>query len=202
MNFGVGLPNVGEFADPALLVELAVAAEGAGWDGFFLWDHLLYDDPRAGAVEPWSVIAAVAAVTHRIRIGVLVTAVPRRQPALLAQQVATIDLLSRGRCVFGAGLGSRADEYERFGQDPSLVERGRRLDEALAVIESLWSRESFDTTESSSPRMTSNCSRNRCKNRVRRFGLPVAGRTRRPFSARPDSTASCRLTSTTDMTPS
>jgi alkanesulfonate monooxygenase SsuD/methylene tetrahydromethanopterin reductase-like flavin-dependent oxidoreductase (luciferase family) len=122
------------------LVELAVAAEAAGWDGFFVWDHLLYDDARPGAVEPWSIVAAVAAVTHRIRIGVLVTAVPRRPPALLAQQVATIDLLSRGRCVFGAGLGSRSDEYARFGQDPSLVERGRRLDEALAVIESLWSR--------------------------------------------------------------
>ena len=58
MNFGVGLPNVGEFADPVLLVELAVAAEAAGWDGFFVWDHLLYDDARPGAVEPWSVIAA------------------------------------------------------------------------------------------------------------------------------------------------
>jgi alkanesulfonate monooxygenase SsuD/methylene tetrahydromethanopterin reductase-like flavin-dependent oxidoreductase (luciferase family) len=139
MNFGVDLPNVGDFADPGLLVELAVAAEAAGWDGFFVWDHLLYDDPRAGAVEPWSVVAAVAAVTYRIRIGVLLTAVPRRQPALLAQQVATIDVLSRGRCVFGAGIGSRHDEYARFGQDPSLVERGRRLDEALAVIESLWS---------------------------------------------------------------
>jgi alkanesulfonate monooxygenase SsuD/methylene tetrahydromethanopterin reductase-like flavin-dependent oxidoreductase (luciferase family) len=138
VNVAVGVPNVGEFADPVLLVELAVAAEAAGWDGFFVWDHLLYDD-GLGAVEPWSVIAAAASVTHRIRIGVLMTAVPRRQPALLAQQIATIDLLSGGRCVFGAGLGSRSDEYARFGHDPSLVERGRRLDEALTVIESLWS---------------------------------------------------------------
>ena len=139
MNFGLGVPNVGDFADPGLLVDLASAAETSGWDGFFVWDHLLYDRPRAGAVEPWSVLAAVAAVTSRMRIGVLVTAVPRRRPALLAQQVATVDLLSLGRCVFGAGLGSIAEEYAGFGEDQSLAERGRRLDEALTLIQSLWS---------------------------------------------------------------
>ena len=139
MNFGLGVPNVGNFADPGLLVDLASAAETSGWDGFFVWDHLLYNKPRAGAVEPWSVLAAVATVTSRMRIGVLVTAVPRRRPALLAQQVATIDLLSRGRCVFGAGLGSIAEEYAGFGENQSLAERGRRLDEALTLIQALWS---------------------------------------------------------------
>jgi alkanesulfonate monooxygenase SsuD/methylene tetrahydromethanopterin reductase-like flavin-dependent oxidoreductase (luciferase family) len=94
MDFGLGVPNVGIFADPGLPVDLASTAEASGWDGPFVWDHLVYDSPQPGVVEPWSVIAAIAAVTRRIRIGVLVTAVPRRQPALLAQQVATIDLLS------------------------------------------------------------------------------------------------------------
>jgi alkanesulfonate monooxygenase SsuD/methylene tetrahydromethanopterin reductase-like flavin-dependent oxidoreductase (luciferase family) len=139
MHFGLGVPNVSTFADPGLLVELAIASEASGWDGFFVWDHLLYEGPGSGAVEPWSVIGAVAAVTRRIRIGVLVTAVPRRRPALLAQQVATIDLLSHGRCVFGAGLGSKAEEYAGFGEDSSLVERGRQLNEALALIQALWS---------------------------------------------------------------
>jgi probable F420-dependent oxidoreductase len=139
MRYGLGVPNVGGFADPGWLVELAVAAEAAGWDGFFVWDHLLYDVPRADAIDSWTAIAAVAAVTNRIRIGVLVTAVPRRPPALLAQQIATIDLLSGGRCVFGVGLGSRTDEYRRFGQDASLPARGRRLDEALTLIQALWS---------------------------------------------------------------
>ena len=139
MKFGVGVPNVGEFAHPRLLVEMAQQAEAAGWDGFFLWDHLLYRPERPGAVEPWSVIAAAAAVTTRIRLGALVTAVPRRQPPLLAQQIATIDQLSNGRIVFGAGLGSMAEEYTCFGQDPSPTQRGRQLDEALSVLQALWS---------------------------------------------------------------
>jgi len=139
VKFGVGLPNVAEFADPLLLVELAQEAEAAGWDGFFLWDHLLYRPERPGAVEPWSVIAAAAAGTTRIRLGVLVTAVPRRQPQLLAQQIATVDLLSNGRIVFGAGLGSMAEEYSGFGQDASTVTRGAQLDEALSVMQALWS---------------------------------------------------------------
>ena len=139
MKFGVGVPNVGEFAHPRLLVEMAQHAEAAGWDGFFLWDHLLYRPERPGAVEPWSVIAAAAAVTTHIRLGVLVTAVPRRQPPLLAQQIATIDQLSNGRIVFGAGLGSMAEEYAGFGQDPSPSQRSRQLDEALSVLQALWS---------------------------------------------------------------
>ena len=140
MHFGVGVPNVGLFADPDLLIELATSAERSGWGGFFLWDHLLYPAPQAGAVESWSVIAAIGALTSVIKIGVLVTAVPRRQPVLLAQQVATIDLISRGRCIFGAGLGSRADEYSAIGLDPDPVNRGQRLDESLDLIRAMWTQ--------------------------------------------------------------
>jgi alkanesulfonate monooxygenase SsuD/methylene tetrahydromethanopterin reductase-like flavin-dependent oxidoreductase (luciferase family) len=139
MNFGIGVPNVGEFADPRWLVDTARESEDAGWDGFFVWDHLLYAEPRQGAVEPWSVVAGAAVATQRIRLGVLVTAVPRRRPALLAQQVATVDLLSGGRTVFGAGIGSSSDEYARFGEDPDAPARGRRLDEALELLQALWS---------------------------------------------------------------
>jgi alkanesulfonate monooxygenase SsuD/methylene tetrahydromethanopterin reductase-like flavin-dependent oxidoreductase (luciferase family) len=133
------VPNVGEFADPALLVEMAQRAESAGWEGFFVWDHLFYRAPRPQAVEPWSVIAAAAAITSRIRLGVLMTAVPRRRPALLAQQVATIDHLATGRIVFGAGLGSMPAEYEQLGEDSDPRVRARRLDEALGVLDALWS---------------------------------------------------------------
>ena len=68
----IGVPNVGPFGDPLLLVELAAAAEEHGWDGFFVWDHLLYHDQRWDVADPVAVIAAVAARTARIRIGVLV----------------------------------------------------------------------------------------------------------------------------------
>ncbi len=139
MHYGVGVPNVGEFADPNLLVELAQETESGGWDGFFVWDHLLSSAPEPGAVEPWTVIAAAAAVTRRVRLGVLVTAVPRRDPVLLAQQVATTDILSAGRAVFGAGLGSIPQEYTRVGRDGAAMARGRRLDEALSLLQVLWS---------------------------------------------------------------
>ena len=75
----VGVPNVGPFGDPLLLVELAVAAEEHGWDGFFVWDHLLYHDQRWDVAGPVTVIAAVAARTARIRIGVLVNVLARRR---------------------------------------------------------------------------------------------------------------------------
>jgi alkanesulfonate monooxygenase SsuD/methylene tetrahydromethanopterin reductase-like flavin-dependent oxidoreductase (luciferase family) len=142
VRFAVGAPNVAAFADPSFLVDLAASAEEAGWDGFFVWDHLFYRPPDGRAVEPWSIVAAAAAATSRIRLGVLMTAVPRRRPALLAQQVATIDLLSGGRVVFGAGLGSMPEEYTRFGEDDDLAVRARKLDEALEVMRALWSGDS------------------------------------------------------------
>ncbi len=138
MNFAIGVPSVGPFADPRLLVDLAQAGEANGWDGFFVWDHLLYVDPHPQAVESWSVLAAAAAMTSTIRLGVLVTVVARRSPSLLAQQVATVDVLSNGRTIFGAGLGSRPHEFERFGQSPDPQERSRRLDEGLSLLEGLW----------------------------------------------------------------
>src|SRR2546430_12864822 len=74
----VGVPNVGPFGDPRLLVELAVAAEEHGWDGFFGWDHLLYPDQRWDVADPLAVIAAVAARTARITIGVPGNVLARR----------------------------------------------------------------------------------------------------------------------------
>ncbi len=77
----VGVPNVGPFGDPLMLVELAVAAEEHGWDGFFVWDHQLWRDPRWDVVDPVVVIAAVAARTARITMGILVNVLARRRVA-------------------------------------------------------------------------------------------------------------------------
>jgi Luciferase-like monooxygenase len=90
----VGVPNVGPFGDPLLLVELAVAAEEHGWDGFFVWDHLLYHDQRWDVADPVAVIAAVAARTARIRIGVLVNVLARRRIGEVARESVTVDLPS------------------------------------------------------------------------------------------------------------
>jgi hypothetical protein len=139
LSYAVGLPTVGEFGDPGALVELAGAAEAAGWDGVFFWDHLLYREPGWPVANSTVVAGAAAAITTRIRLGVLINAVARRRPAQLAAETATLDALSGGRAVFGAGLGSYPDEWTRFGADADPRTRADLLDESLAVIDALWS---------------------------------------------------------------
>ncbi|HMA48007.1 MAG TPA: LLM class flavin-dependent oxidoreductase, partial [Frankiaceae bacterium] len=141
LRCAVGLPNVGLYGDPLLLVALAEEAEQAGWDGVFVGDHLLYHDPSWPVADPTVTAAAAVARTARVRLGVLVTAVPRRRPAKLAREVASLDVLSGGRLVFGAGLGSMAAEYAAFGEPDDLRARAETLDEALDLMTALWSGE-------------------------------------------------------------
>jgi alkanesulfonate monooxygenase SsuD/methylene tetrahydromethanopterin reductase-like flavin-dependent oxidoreductase (luciferase family) len=138
----VGVPNLGGFADPHTLVELAVAAERAGWDGFFIWDHLVPEEAQTPAADPQIALAAIAAATTRVRIGALLTPLARRRPHKVARETATLDRLSRGRLVFGAALGwSGRHEYEAFGEDGEARVRADRLDEALTILDRLWSGE-------------------------------------------------------------
>jgi alkanesulfonate monooxygenase SsuD/methylene tetrahydromethanopterin reductase-like flavin-dependent oxidoreductase (luciferase family) len=135
----VGVPNVGAFGDPLLLVELAVAAEEHGWDGFFLWDHQLWHDPGWEVADPVVVIAAVAARTSRIKFGIMVNVLARRRVGKVARESVTLDALSAGRLIFGAGLGSRSAEFTAFGQDGDAKVRAGRLDESLTLLDALWS---------------------------------------------------------------
>ena len=137
----VGVPNVGPFGDPSLLVRLAVAAEEHGWDGFFVWDHQLWRDPRWDVADPVVVIAAVAARTARIRVGILVNVLARRRVGKVARESVTLDLLSGGRLIAGAGLGSLAAEFTAFGESGDARERAARLDESLPLLDALWSGE-------------------------------------------------------------
>jgi alkanesulfonate monooxygenase SsuD/methylene tetrahydromethanopterin reductase-like flavin-dependent oxidoreductase (luciferase family) len=134
----VGVPNVGIFGDPSLLVDIATAAEEAGWDGFFVWDHILYRDPQWHVADPVVVSAAVATCTNRIRFGILVNALARRRIAKVARETVTLDRLSGGRLVVGAGLGSLPSEFEAFGESADLRTRAARLDESLEMLEALW----------------------------------------------------------------
>ena len=86
LSCAIGVPNVGTFGDPSLLVELAVAAEEHGWDGFFVWDHQLYWDPQWAVADPVVVIAAVAARTARVRLGILVNVLARRRVGKVARE--------------------------------------------------------------------------------------------------------------------
>src|ERR1035437_7476356 len=89
MRFGIFLPPFAEFAEPQRVVALAKLAEESGWDGLFLWDHMLAA-PGMAVADPWVVMAAVAAGTSRIRMGALVTPLPRRRPWVLSRQMATL----------------------------------------------------------------------------------------------------------------
>jgi alkanesulfonate monooxygenase SsuD/methylene tetrahydromethanopterin reductase-like flavin-dependent oxidoreductase (luciferase family) len=144
VRFAVGLPNVREYGDPALLVELGHEAELAGWDGVFIWDHLDYREPEAPVADPWIAVAGLADRTQRIALGVMVCALARRRPSKVAREAASLDVLSGGRLRFGAGLGSLAEEeFAAFGEDPDPRVRAARLDEALDIVAGLWSGEPF-----------------------------------------------------------
>lgn len=132
MRFGVSVPNLG---DARRLVDLGRRAEAAGWDGYFVWDHVARDHagPRP-ATNPWVVLGALAATTERVRLGPLVTPLARRRPHQVATEATTLDVLSGGRAVLGIGLGAPAEEFDRFGDEPEPHDRAARLDEAAEII--------------------------------------------------------------------
>ena len=122
-------------ADPAEIIGLGVAAEQAASTGFFLWDHLVYDDSGDGPpiLDPWPLLAVVATQTSRIRLGTMITPVPRRRPWQLAKETVTLDRLSGGRVILGVGIGSPpyADfgifhEPTAAGSGPNCSTRGSR----------------------------------------------------------------------------
>ena len=129
-----------ELADPRLLAGLAGDAEAAGWDGFFLWDHIVYSAPTSAVLDPWIAMAAIAVATETIITGPLVTPLSRRRPHKLARETVTLDLLSGGRLVLGVGLGSDTHgELAPFGEVSEPREQARMLDDALVKLEDYWS---------------------------------------------------------------
>ncbi|HEX5860141.1 MAG TPA: LLM class flavin-dependent oxidoreductase, partial [Microbacterium sp.] len=145
MKFGLHLPNFGAFGDARALADLAVAAETAGWDGFFLWDHLLFCDlDQNDHVDPWVALTAIAAATSTIRLGPLVTPVARRRPWELARQAVSLQNFSNGRLVLGVGLGEPTEWDFRFFGDPTDPRvRAEKLDEGLEILRGLWSGKQF-----------------------------------------------------------
>ena len=144
MQRGVAIPCFG--TDPAALIRLGVAAEAAGFDGFFVWDHIVFSNTGDGPpiLDPWVVLAAVASRTERIRLGTMITPVPRRRPWQLARQTATLDVLSGGRMILGVGIGSPAyGDFGIFGEPTGERDRAELLDEGLAVLAGLWTGEKF-----------------------------------------------------------
>jgi alkanesulfonate monooxygenase SsuD/methylene tetrahydromethanopterin reductase-like flavin-dependent oxidoreductase (luciferase family) len=143
MKLGVNVPNFGEFADPRVFAALAVDAEEAGWDGVFVWDHMLVWSGNVVG-DPWILMAAAAAATDRIMLGPMVTPVPRHRPWKLAREAVSLDQLSGGRLTLGVGIGFPPDpEFTAFGEPVDERIRAEMLDEALEVIRALWTGEPF-----------------------------------------------------------
>lgn len=143
MRHALYLPPFGELAEPAVMVDIAVAAEEAGWDGLFLWDHVLRPpNEPAEIADVWVMLAAVAAAASSLRIGPMVTPIVRRRPQKLAREAVTLDHLSTGRLTLGLGLGvDTAGEFSRFGELADPKQRGDALDEGAALLIELWSGE-------------------------------------------------------------
>ena len=145
MFYGLDIPTTGDYANPAVLADLAADAEQAGWDGFFLWDVFPGDATTSEpVVDPWVALTAVALRTRRIRIGIFVTPLARYRPWQVALQAVSIDHASQGRLIFAAGLGQASDHYFRaFAEETDPTVRATMLDEGLAVITGLWTGQPF-----------------------------------------------------------
>jgi alkanesulfonate monooxygenase SsuD/methylene tetrahydromethanopterin reductase-like flavin-dependent oxidoreductase (luciferase family) len=111
----------------------------------FVWDHLRYAEPVREVANPWIVMAAIAAATETIRIGPMVTPVPRRRPQMLLRETVTLDRLSDGRLIFGVGIGGDpGGELSLFREERDARARGVLLDVALDRLDRWWQGEEAD----------------------------------------------------------
>jgi alkanesulfonate monooxygenase SsuD/methylene tetrahydromethanopterin reductase-like flavin-dependent oxidoreductase (luciferase family) len=135
------IPVFDELADPRVVARLAAEAEEAGWDGFFLWDHIAWAAPVQQVADPWISLAAAATATESLRLGPMVTPVARRRPAKLARETVSLDQLSGGRLTLGVGLGSDVygAEFVRTGEEVDAKIRAELLDETLDILTAAWS---------------------------------------------------------------
>ncbi len=146
MKYGLSFPNGGTCGDARTLGELAHQAEESGWDGVFLEDYIVWQShPGVPTYDPWIGLAAMAMQTSRIRLGTMVTALPRRRPWKVARETATLDHLSNGRLILGVGLGDTPFDisFSGFGEQADKIKRAKMLDESLDILAGLWSGQPF-----------------------------------------------------------
>jgi len=156
MDFGWHLPCYGSLATRQNLILVAREAEARGFESVFVSDHVAlpfdsrtpYGGSRSGAfpipptdafLEPLTALALVAAVTERVKLGTTVLVLPHRHPVLTAKTIATLDSLSGGRVIVGAGVGWLREEIELFGVP--YERRGAWSDEALGAMKRCWADE-------------------------------------------------------------
>ncbi len=134
MRFGAVLPG----GTATEQVEMGLLAEQAGWDGVFTWE-------AAYGVDPWSVLAAIAAGTSRVALGTMLTPLPWRRPWKVASQVATLDQISGGRAILTVGVGATETDLPDTGEETGIRARAEMMDEGIDLVRALWEgRGDFD----------------------------------------------------------
>ena len=153
MMRGLFIAPFDELVDPRVMAGVAAAAEDRGWDGLYVWDHIIYREPVRAVADPWIVLSAIAAATSKMRIGPLVTPLARRRVQKLARETATLDLLSGGRLTLGVGLGSdNSGELGPFGEELDAKKRAVLLDDGLERLAAMWGGE-FEPAPVQQPRI-------------------------------------------------
>src|SRR5262245_25823407 len=145
MKIGVCSANSGPYATPEMLIRLSELCEGVGIESIWVSEHLVAPDPkrppsnmdpRDPILDPVASLAFLAGRTGSVLLGTGVIVLPLRNPLILAKELATVDVLSGGRLLFGIGVGYVHQEFEALGA--SFGDRGARLEEYLSAIRSIW----------------------------------------------------------------
>ena len=143
MKLGIHLPHAGKQATPALIRRYAIRAEALGFADVWVSEHIIVprkEFPRSPLFyDPVVTLSWVAAVTQRVKLGTTVLVLPMRHPLPLAKELATLHNLSDGRLVLGAGVGWLEPEFAALGVP--FKERGRRMDEGIAMMRAVWTQD-------------------------------------------------------------
>lgn len=179
--------------DPEELIELGVSAEKTGFDGFFIWDHIVFANEGDGPpiIDPWLVLAVVAARTSVIKIGTMVTPVSRRRPWVLARQTASLDVLSRGRLILGVGLGSPPHgDFGIFRRRHPTTSSARNCSTRVWMSSTAFGPASYSSTpDGTSTSNASGSAPHLCSSLGYRYGSAACCPPSGPCSGRRDGTA-------------
>jgi probable F420-dependent oxidoreductase len=144
MRLGIHLPHIGRKAGPDAIRRAAVQAEELGFDDVWASEHIIVPrgapyPPSPNFYDPVATLTWAAAFTKRVRLGTSVLVLPMRHPLPLAKELASLQNLSEGRLILGAGVGWLEAEFAALGAP--YRERGRRMDEGIAMMRAVWSQD-------------------------------------------------------------
>src|SRR2546423_5216407 len=146
MKIGLFSLNSGACADPGVAVDIATAAERLGYDSLWAGEHVVLPDPQVPPspmapqdpmLDPVVTLTYLAGATSSVLLGTGIIILPQRNPLVLAKELASLDVVSRGRLILGIGVGYLEPEFRALGIP--LEDRGKRTDEYLAAMQAIWS---------------------------------------------------------------